>query len=76
MTEYKNISGKSGIIEYEIGDKFIKLRFHNNDSTYLYTEAACGKTHINRMKELAIDGQGLNSYINKNRDVHGCGEKL
>lgn len=65
MTSYKDIDGDSGVSRYEIGNNRITVEFKTN-SRYLYTYSSAGEVHIEKMKELAIIGNGLNSYINKN----------
>ncbi len=64
MTPYKNVSGDSGVSAYEIGSDFIRVRF-STGQTYLWTNASAGRVHIERMKQLAFAGKGLNTYINK-----------
>ena len=64
MTAYKNLSGKSGITAYAIGDDYIDVEF-NSGGVYRYTEASVGEVHFNVMKALAIAGAGLNAFINK-----------
>ena len=64
MTKYKNLSGESGIIAYEIGSDFIRIQFEDKE-TYLYTEDSSGAEHIAKMKELAEKGRGLNTYVNQ-----------
>jgi len=64
MEHYKNLSGDSGVKAYEIGDNYIKVKF-KDDAIYLYNYQSAGRQHIEKMKELAIKGSGLNSYINK-----------
>ena len=72
MTKYKNLSGESGIIAYEIGSDFIRLQFEDKE-IYLYTEDSTGAEHIAKMKELAEKGRGLNTYVNQH--VRGKYEK-
>ena len=62
MERYKNISGDSGVYCYEIGDDSITVQF-NDGSVYLYDYQSAGSGNIERMKSLAIFGQGLNSFI-------------
>ena len=64
MTPYKNLSRNSGILSYEIfGDSihvvFKTGRFRN----YLYNDQIPGALMVDRMKLLAEQGRGLNSYI-------------
>ncbi len=62
MEEYKNLRGESGVTAYEIGDDFIKVQFHDG-AIYLYTYQSAGREAIERMKNLAIAGEGLSSFI-------------
>lgn len=64
MTHYKNLGGDSGVAAYESGTDFIKVQFHDG-SVYLYTYQSAGSSNIEQMKDLAIAGMGLNSFINK-----------
>jgi len=65
METYTDVNGDSGVAEYETGDDYIRVRFKNG-GVYLYTYAQPGQNHVNHMITLAIAGDGLNSYINKN----------
>jgi hypothetical protein len=62
MHRYKNIHGDSGVLAYESGPDYIKVRFRNGD-VYLYTYASAGKENIENMKTLAETGKGLSGYI-------------
>lgn len=64
MQEYLNLSGKSGVAGYKIGVSSIIVGFKDN-SQYEYTFPSAGTDNIERMKNLAIQGFGLNSFINK-----------
>lgn len=64
MEKYMNLSGKSGVVAYEIGSDFIRVQFKDG-SVYLYIYENPGKFDVEKMKELARQGSGLNSYINK-----------
>ncbi|NVL89550.1 MAG: hypothetical protein HWN69_00950 [Desulfobacterales bacterium] len=63
MERYKNLGGNSGVSAYEIGDDSIKVEFSDN-ALYLYTYASAGSHNIEQMKNLALQGHGLNSFIN------------
>ena len=65
MIPYANISGTSGVIGYEIGDDYVNVIF-NTRYVYTYTYSKAGFNHIEKMKILASEGLGLNSYININ----------
>ena len=64
MKPYKNLSGNSGVCEYEIGLDYIKVQFKKN-SPYTYSYASAGRDIVEEMKILAESGKGLNSFINK-----------
>jgi hypothetical protein len=64
MERYKNLSGDSNIIGFEIGSDSITIKFKPND-IYIYTYQSAGMNNIEQMKKLAINGRGLNSYIMK-----------
>lgn len=63
MTTYKNLSRSSGVRAYEIGGNQITVVF-NDGGQYLYNYSSAGGQNIETMKRLAIDGIGLNSFIN------------
>jgi hypothetical protein len=65
MERYANLGGDSGVVEYEIGNDFIRVQF-SDGSIYLYTYASAGEDNIEQMKSLARNGRGLNTFINKN----------
>ncbi len=65
MERYSNLGGNSGIAAYESGPDFIRVQF-SDGAVYLYTYASAGSHNIERMKQLARSGQGLNSFINTN----------
>ncbi len=64
MIRYKNLGGDSGVYSYEIGDSWIRIKF-SDGSVYLYTSSKPGVSEVNKMKQLAEAGQGLNEYINR-----------
>ena len=64
MKRYKNLSGGSGIMAYESGPDFTRVRF-SSGSVYLYTYDSADPDDIEQMKELASKGEGLNSFINE-----------
>jgi hypothetical protein len=64
MEAYRNLSGDSGISEFEIGSDFIKVRFRKG-GTYTYTYRSAGQNTIEQMKSLAVRGSGLNTFIDR-----------
>lgn len=70
MPAYLNLNGDSGISSYEMGPNFINVTFTQGTfRTYSYTHARPGAVHVETMKRLAVQGYGLNSYINSNPAV-------
>jgi len=59
-------SKESGIIAYKIEDKLIDIRFKNG-SKYRYGVTMNNPQVIDRMKQLARQNHGLNTFINKFR---------
>lgn len=64
MIQYKNLGGNSNVHSYEIGNDYIDVMF-GGGSKYRYTYESAGIENIEKMKQLAKAGQGLNSFINK-----------
>lgn len=64
MQHYRNVGGESGVVAYESGPDFLRVLF-SDGSVYLYTYDATGRENVERMKQLASSGGGLNSYINR-----------
>ena len=69
MEIYKNLSGQSNISHYEIADSSITVKFKTRSKdgcdTYLYTYASAGSSNIEKMKQLAVKGSGLNTFISQ-----------
>ena len=63
MRPYKNTSGHSGVISYEITEDGIIVRF--TDAIYSYTYSSAGKKNVERMKRLAESGEGLSTFISR-----------
>ena len=64
MERYANRGGDSNVLAYEIEQSSIKVQF-GDGSIYLYTGQSAGTANLERMKQLAIAGQGLNSFIGR-----------
>jgi hypothetical protein len=62
MTPYKNLSGDSGVVAYEMGRDSITVEFRNS-RRYVYDYGIPGRAHVEQMKALAVFGRGLSSYI-------------
>jgi hypothetical protein len=62
MERYKNSGGNSGIRSYEISADSIVIEF-SDGGRYLYNYQRTGSDNVERMKSLAVNGRGLNSFI-------------
>lgn len=69
MQPYRNLSGKSGLEAFEIGNDFVKLRFRDNPRIYVYSSHNIAPEKIEQMKRLALSGRGLASFVSRNDDV-------
>lgn len=65
METYKNLSGNSGVREYEIGNGYMVVGFKDG-LFYKYTNARAGSNVVSEMMQLARQGRGLSTYISKN----------
>jgi hypothetical protein len=64
MERYQNLEGDSGVVAFESGADYIKVRFRNG-VTYVYDHVTPGEQHVARMHELARAGRGLSTYISQ-----------
>lgn len=64
MKPYQNKSGNSGVLAFETGKTFIRVQFVEGGS-YTYSYKSSGKAHVEQMKLLAEEGQGLSAYISR-----------
>ena len=62
MQIYKNVGGGSNIRAYSLGENYIDVQF-NGGAVYRYSYASAGKEKVEKIKNLAIQGVGLNSFI-------------
>jgi hypothetical protein len=69
MQRYANLGGDSGIEAFRIEPDGICVQFVKAEN-YTYTVDSVGTDHIENMKRLALQGEGLHEYINRNRDVY------
>jgi hypothetical protein len=65
VEHYLNLNGDSGVTRYAIGRDFIRVQFRD-PTIYVYDYVRPGKHHVDRMKELAVSGRGLGTYISQN----------
>jgi hypothetical protein len=59
----------SGVTHYEIFEDYIDLRFRGKEHAYRYHISRISKYHIDIMKELAVKGEKLSTYINQHPEV-------
>lgn len=64
MQKYKDITGHSGVTDFEIGKDYIKVRFKSRE-VYNYSHTNPGKKQVETMKELALAGKGLSTFISQ-----------
>lgn len=64
MERYRNLGGDSNVYAYEIGQGSITVQF-GDGSIYLYTNQSTSPRNIAEMQRLAVQGQGLNSFIGR-----------
>ena len=63
---YQNIGGNSGVAFYEAGPDYIEVWFQGSPRSYRYSYGKAGPANVEAMKVLAQNGNGLNSFINRN----------
>ena len=64
MTPYRNLGGNSNVVAYEVAEDSIHVVFKSGACrNYLYNSVRPGMATVERMKSLAAQGHGLNSYI-------------
>lgn len=63
MKTYKNLSGESGVLTYETGKTFIKIKFAGDTRVYTYNYQRPGKALVEEMKNLALKGRGLSEFV-------------
>lgn len=62
MKRYKNANGQSKVVKYHIAKDAVTIRFADA-SVYIYTNQSTDPATIAKMKELALAGKGLGTYI-------------
>ena len=64
MQRYRNQSKSSGVVAYELGEEFIDVKFVGGE-IYHYTTRRPGARDLQHMKELALRGEGLATFISR-----------
>lgn len=62
MQRYRNLSGDSGVVAYELAPGRIVVQFVDGWK-YEYTNLSAGAATIDTMQRLAREGRGLSSFI-------------
>ena len=76
MQRYKNLTGQSNVDAFEILDNGIIVQF-NGHSQYTYQSTKVGMNNMTEMKRLAVNGKGLNSFINRTASIrNGYSKKI
>jgi len=64
MTPYRNLNGNSSVIAYEANEDSIQVVFRSGRyRDYLYNSDRPGAMIVDKMKQFAAQGGGLNAYI-------------
>ncbi|HTE42640.1 MAG TPA: hypothetical protein VK629_17600 [Steroidobacteraceae bacterium] len=64
MNQYANLSGNSGVVNYDLRDKSIVIQFQDGWK-YEYTTESAGELEVAKLKRLARTGAGLSTYISQ-----------
>jgi len=77
MRTYGDYNGTSGITAFDFGtdcsgEEYIDIEYASG-GVYTYLKKNVGEVNFLKMKVLALEGEGLNSFINKN--VRGRGTR-
>lgn len=63
--KYQNLSGKSTVKAYKIVKDSVTIDFTSNEK-YIYSNQSAGRLNVKKMKDLAIAGKGLGTFIDTN----------
>lgn len=64
MKSYEDSSHESGVSAYKTVDNFIPVEFKSGE-IYIYDYSSTGRTAVEKMKRLAVSGEGLSTYISR-----------
>ncbi len=65
MQKYEDIDKDSKVECFQNNETSIKVRYKDSSKVYVYSYDKPGRLHVERMKRLALSGDGLNSFVNK-----------
>ncbi|RQO55757.1 hypothetical protein DBR46_12235 [Pseudomonas sp. KBW05] len=64
MERYRNLTGDSNVVAYQLGAGTITVQFATGTyRNYVYDATAPGAAKVAELSRLAVAGRGLNSYI-------------
>jgi hypothetical protein len=63
MEPYRNLSGNSGVLSFEVRETAIDVTFA--DGVYRYTFESAGRENVEEMVRLARSGTGLATFISR-----------
>ena len=63
--KYQNLSGKSTVVSYKILKDSVTVVFTSHRK-YIYSNQSAGRLNVKQMKDLAIAGKGLGTFIDTN----------
>lgn len=64
MEHYLNKSGNSPITKFRIEEQKVTV-WYNDDTSYSYSYSRAGQSIVDRIKELAREGEGLATFISQ-----------
>jgi len=64
MQRYRNLSGNSGVVAYELTESGIVVQFVDGWK-YEYTSRSAGADTVATMRRLAVSGRGLAGFISR-----------
>ena len=64
MQPYKNLSGNSGVVAFELHASSVTLQFQDGGK-YEYTAKKPGAAAVAQIKRLATAGRGLSTFISQ-----------
>lgn len=65
FARYKNVGGKSTVERYHLAKDAVTIEFADC-SKYIYSNQSTAPETVAKMKELALAGKGLGTFVEKN----------
>lgn len=67
VERYKNLSGTSGVLWYQVETEAVVVTFVGRPDRYRYSYQSAGRENVEKMKALAVAGRGLSTFISKEK---------